>query len=84
MKRKTRVRNKIRRSEHAFKRTGDRIHSGKSRRETVQTQQSVGAQRRKQAKDVHAQTLELARANWQASVQAEFKGVQKLASGRTD
>ena len=34
-------------------------------------------------KGVHAQTLGLARANWQTSVQAEFKVVQKLAIGRT-
>ena len=34
-------------------------------------------------KGVRAQTLELARASWQVSVQAEFKVVQKLAIGRT-
>ena len=34
-------------------------------------------------KGVHAQTLGLAKANWQTSVQAEFKVVQKLAIGRT-
>ena len=55
----------------------------KGRRDTVYTRQSVGAERCKQAKDVHAQTLGLARANWQTSVQAEFKVVQKLAIGRT-
>ena len=34
-------------------------------------------------KGVHAQTLGQARANWQTSVQAEFKVVQNLVIGRT-
>ena len=50
MKRKDRIHNKIRCSEHAYKRTGGRINSSKSRRETAYTRQSVGAQRWKQAK----------------------------------